>query len=150
MVSFFFGATQQSLRQNEQPTTSPQNHFSKLCFCEKNSPNVFRNLLRENFVIFSKISISKSFYVSNTFVSEGKLGEGKSEGFQTGGSHFSGKVRIVSRNVSGLFLVGAKKKSGKSCKNQEISKGQKGTKRKDKSRSGSPPCLKTPRLPPRG
>ena len=36
-----------------------------------------------------------------------KLRAGKPGGFQTGGFPFSGKVRIVSRTLSGLFLVGA-------------------------------------------
>ena len=78
---------------------------------------------------------------------------------------FSGKVQIVSRTLSGLLLVGAlnrprrrkrtnrenprtipeqigkiPEKSGKS------QKGQKRTKRKDKSGSGNPPRLKPPRL----
>ena len=72
---------------------------------------------------------------------------------------FSGKVQIVSRTLSGLFLVGAvtnrprkrkehigkipeesPHKSGTSQKNQESpKKDKKGQKRKDKSRSGNPP-----------
>ena len=74
---------------------------------------------------------------------------------------FSGKVQIVSRTLSGLFLVGAlnrprrrkvtnrenprsPSKSGKSKKNRESPKEdkkgtKKGQKRKDKSRSGNPP-----------
>ena len=79
---------------------------------------------------------------------------------------FSGKVQIVSQTLSGLFLVGAlnrprKRKRtnqedpqtipeqigkipGKSGKSQE---GQKRTKRKDKSRSGSAPVWNPPRFP---
>ena len=92
------------------------------------------------------------------------LREAKPGGFQTGGFPlFSGKVQIVSRTLSGLFLVGAvdrprkrkgtnrenprtiPSKSGKSRKNRESpKKGKKGQKRKDKSRSGNPPCLKPP------
>ena len=79
--------------------------------------------------------------------------------FQTGGfPTFSGKVQIVSRTLSGLFLVGAlnrprrgkgqigkvpgpsPSKSGKSQINRESpKKDKKGQKRKDQSRSGKPP-----------
>ena len=85
---------------------------------------------------------------------------------------FSGKVQIVPRTLSGLFLVGAlnrprKRKrtnrensrtipeqiwkipetSGKDKKGQKrTKKDKKGQKRKDKSRSGNPPRLKPPRL----
>ena len=84
------------------------------------------------------------------------LREARPGGFQPGGFPiFSGKVRIVSRTLSGLFLVGAVNrrergkgqigkipgespdKSGKSRRNRESPK--KGQRRKDKSRSGSPP-----------
>ena len=100
---------------------------------------------------------------------EGLLREAKPGGLQTRSFPlFSGKVQIVSRTLSGLFLVGAlnrprqrkgtnrenpgpsASKSGKSRKNRESpkkdKKGQKrtkkdkeGQKRKDKSRSGNPP-----------
>ena len=79
-------------------------------------------------------------------------------GFQTGGfPTFLGKVQIVSRTLSGLFLIGAVNrprkrkrtnreipgpspdKSEKSRKNRESpKKDEKGQKRKDKSRSGNP------------
>ena len=76
---------------------------------------------------------------------------------------FSGKVQIVSRTLSGLFLVGAlnrprkrertnrkipgpsPSKSGKSQKNRESpKKDKKGQNRKDKSRSGNPPVWNPP------
>ena len=68
----------------------------------------------------------------------------------------SGKVLIVSWAPSGLFLVGAvdrprkrKGPTGKSLNRPaktigKVQKGKKGQKRKDKSRSGSPPHLKAP------
>ena len=92
------------------------------------------------------------------------LREAKPGGFQTRvfPTFFGGKVQIVSRTLSELFLVGAlligrergKGLIGKIPKhpraNREIpeksGKSQKGQKRKDESRSGSPPRLKHPRL----
>ena len=83
---------------------------------------------------------------------------------------FSGKVQIVSRTLSGLFLVGAliligwergkgqigkipgpsPRKSGKSRKNRESpkkdKKGQKRTKKEGQVQIGKPPRLKHPRL----
>ena len=75
---------------------------------------------------------------------------------------FSGKIQIVSRTLSGLFLVGAlnrprKRKRTNPRANQEnpgkIGKGQKrtkkdkkGQKKKDESRSGNPPVWNHPRL----
>ena len=81
---------------------------------------------------------------------------------------FSGKVQIVSRTLSGLFLVGAlnrprkrkrtigkipgpsPSKSGKSQKNRESpkkdKKGQKRTKKEGQVQIGKPPRLKHPRL----
>ena len=68
---------------------------------------------------------------------------------------FSGKVQIVSRTLSGLFLVGAlnrpRKRKGTNRENpwtipeqigkipEKSGKSQKGQKRKDKPRSGNPP-----------
>ena len=76
---------------------------------------------------------------------------------------FSGKVQIVSRTFSGLFLVGAvnrprkrkrtnrenpeesRDKSGKSRKNRESpKKDKKGQKKEDKSRSGNLPAWNPP------
>ena len=94
------------------------------------------------------------------------LGEAKPGGFQTGGFPLvSGKVQIVSRTLSGLFLIGAlnRPRKGKKtnrenprrvpeqigkipAKSGKSQKGQKGTK-KDQSRSGNPPRLNPP--PPR-
>ena len=76
---------------------------------------------------------------------------------------FSGKVQIVSRTLSGLFLVGAlyrlRKRKGTNRENPptipeqigkipeksgKSQKGQKGQQRKDKSRSGNPPFETAP------
>ena len=79
------------------------------------------------------------------------LGEAKPGGFQTGGvPTFSGKVQIVSRTLSGLFLVDAVNRLRKSDRenprtsprtnreNPEKSPKQ-GQRRTNKSRSGNPP-----------
>ena len=78
---------------------------------------------------------------------------------------FSGKVRIVSRTLSGLFLVGAlnrttkeekgqigkipgtiPEKIGKIPKSEMSQKGQKKTKKEGQIQIGKPPRLKPPRL----
>ena len=75
---------------------------------------------------------------------------------------FSGKVQIVSRTLSGLFLVGAldrpRKRKGTSRENprtipeqigkipEKSGKSQKGQKGKDKSRSGTSPPFEPPPL----
>ena len=94
------------------------------------------------------------------------LREAKPGGFQTRVFPiFSGKVQIVSRTLSGLFLVGALKRPRKRKrtnrenprtipeqigkipeKSGKSKKDKKGQKRKDKSRSRNPPLLKPPRL----
>ena len=80
------------------------------------------------------------------------MGEAKLGGFPL----FSGKVRIVSRTLSGLFLVGAvdrpRKRKRTNRENPQRAPGKKsgkpqeGQKRKDKSRLGNPPVWKPPRL----
>ena len=87
----------------------------------------------------------------------GVLREAKPGGFQTGGFPlFSGKVQIVSRTRSGLFLVGARPRKRKRTNRENPpdhpranreSPGKSGKSKKDKkSRSGNPPRLKSPRL----
>ena len=87
--------------------------------------------------------------------------EAKPEGFQTRGFPlFSGKVQILSRTLSGLFLIGAvnrpKRRKRTNRENpwtipgqirkipEKTGKSQKGQKRKDKSRSGNPPVWTPP------
>ena len=93
------------------------------------------------------------------------LREAKPGGFQTRGfPTFLGKVQIVSRTLSGLFLVGAlnrprkrkrtnrenpgtiPKQIGKSRKNWESPKKDKRTKKEGQVQIGKPPRLKPPRL----
>ena len=94
------------------------------------------------------------------------LGEAKLGGFQTGGfPTFFGKVQIVSRTLSGLFLVGAlnrpRKRKGTNRENprtipEQIGKipeksgksqqGQKRTKKEGQVQIGKHPRLKPPRL----
>ena len=91
-----------------------------------------------------------------------KLRDAKPGGFQTRvfPTDLSGKVQIVSRTLSGLFLVGAlnrpRKRKRANRENprtipeqigkipEKSGKSEKGQKGKDKSRSGNPPVWNTP------
>ena len=119
--------------------------------------------LCESFLAPECSSAKSHFQMSPFKMSPFKLREANCRGVSKPGCFplFSGKVQIVSRTLSGLFLVGAlnrprKRKRanrenprtipkqigkipGKSGKSQKGQKGQKVQKRKDKSRSGNPP-----------
>ena len=69
----------------------------------------------------------------------------KSGGFQTGGvSEFFGKVRIVSRTLSGLFLIGAKKTNQIGKILQKSGKSQRRTKKEGQVQIRKTPRLKSP------